>query len=427
MVRSDEQATTLTKPPEPPVLSGVSEEGVESKGSDLAPECVVGARVEHAKHGHGTVQHIDLEARHTKVKVAFDSGETQVFKGDSLDKLRVMEAAEIQATGRDSRRSLTPVKALANRLVLLEAKAHMKAESVFYKPAKVQLLAAPGHDGAPDADANAPPWSIIVVNGKAVPLEEVTAIRVDERALDFAVEHTRKYSSRAQRLHLRMDTRSEFHLWRDALRPELIKPYLEGVASRATLSSTDSGVTLFKPKAAPATPSTVEERVLLEGRMSVRVSGSPFHVPMVLKLTCASDSAERKEPWTTFSYTSNHNTVAVPCRAISAVRVHAGDANPSFEIECAPPREAAVRKKSLAAEGRKNSLPRVSVRMRVWTTSQEQFEEWRMALAPLPLVNVHAMDRARAWLDNNMSELSGSEDQVEQRGSKPTFRFDGSV
>jgi hypothetical protein len=65
--------------------------------------------------------------------------------------------------------------------------------------------------------------------------------------------------------------------------------------------------------------------------------------------------------------------------------------------------------------------------MRVWTTSQEQFEEWRMALAPLPLVNVHAMDRARAWLDNNMSELSGSEDQVEQRGSKPTFRFDGSV
>jgi hypothetical protein len=399
---------------------------------------VVGARVEHVKHGHGTIQYIDLEAKHTKVKVAFDTGETHEYKGGSLDKLHVMQAAEIQAAEHDS----SVVVALADRAVLLESKAHWKAESAFYKPAKLQLLAATGHDGTPDADAGAPPWSIIVINGKAVPYEEVTAMRVEERFLEFVVEHTRQYSSRAERLHLRVDTRSEFHLWRDALRPEMIKPRGRSVASRATLSSKDSGATLFKPKfalrstspgflksgqASPGKGATLvaEERVLLEGRMSVRISGSPFHVPMVLKLTAATDSAERKEPWTTFSYTTKRNTVAVPCRAITAVRIHAGDANPSFEIEYAAPREAEVRKKSLEAEGRKKSLPRVSIRMRIWTTSQEQFEAWRKALAPLPLLNVHAMDRARLWLDNRMSELPGPEDEVEQKGSKKVF--DGSV
>ena len=161
------------------------------------------------------------------------------------------------------------------------------------------------------------------------------------------------------------------------------------------------------------------------------MSGSPFHVPMVLKIMAASDSAQRKEPWTTFSYASKHESVAVPCRAISAVRIHANDANPSFEIEYSAPRgDASPHKEPPAAEGRKTSLPpRVSVRMRVWATSRAQFEEWRTALAPLPLVNVHAMDRARSWLDSHMSELRGLEDQLEdeaeQRRSKKSF--DGSV
>ena len=116
---------------------------------------------------------------------------------------------------------------LADRAVLLEGKAHWRAESAFYKSTTVQLLAATGHTGAPDTDAGAPPWSIIVVNGKAVPYEEVKAVKVDEKILEFVVEHSRKYSSRSERLHrqhLRMYTRSEFHQWRDALRPEMIKP-----------------------------------------------------------------------------------------------------------------------------------------------------------------------------------------------------------
>ena len=78
------------QPPEPPARSEAGEVG-------LAPGVVVGARIEHAKHGHGTVQHIDLEAKQPKVKVAFDNGETHEYKGGSLEKLRVLPAAEVRA------------------------------------------------------------------------------------------------------------------------------------------------------------------------------------------------------------------------------------------------------------------------------------------------------------------------------------------
>ena len=187
------------------------------------------------------------------------------------------------------------------------------------------------------------------------------------------------------------------------------------------LKSAQPGASASKVQAGSSEP----VRVLLEGRMSVRISGSPFHVPSVLKLTVASNSAERNEPWTTFSYTSSrmvqlngkpinehgstaqldrHGTVSVPCRAISAVRVHPGHAHPSFELEYVGPPEAAGQK-----AGRKKQLGRVITRLRVWATSQEQFEEWRMALAPLPLTDGSPMDRARAWLEHRISELPGSE------------------
>jgi len=230
----------------------------------------------------------------------------------------------------------------------------------------------------------------------------------------------------AERLHLRMDTRAEFHQWRDALHPETIKPGAEIIKPYSTLFKSPSSLLRSSSSdflksarsesrlSTPSKPVVAEERVLLEGRMSVRISGSPFHVPTVLKLTAASVPFGEKEPWSTFSYTSNNETVAVPCRAISAVRMHAGDANQSFEIEYAAPRQSSPKK----------SLGRDFVRMRVWTTSQEQFEEWRTALAPLPFTDGSAMDRARAWLDNHISELPGPEDptpeDLEQKSSKKT-------
>ena len=112
---------------------------------------------------------------------------------------------------------------LAHRAVLLEASVHWKGESTFYKPTKVQLLGAEAGDAA-DAEAGAPPWSILMVHGKAVHYEEVSAVKMDEKIFEFLVEHTRKRSSRPERLrrqHLRMRTRAEFGLWRDMLRPTM--------------------------------------------------------------------------------------------------------------------------------------------------------------------------------------------------------------
>ena len=87
----------------------------------------------------------------------------------------------------------------------------------------MQLLGKPGRAAA-DAEAGARPWSILMVHGKAVHYEEVSAVKMDEKIFEFLVEHTRKRSSRPERLrrqHLRMRTRAEFGLWRDMLRPTM--------------------------------------------------------------------------------------------------------------------------------------------------------------------------------------------------------------
>ena len=137
-------------------------------------------------------------------------------------------------------RSPSTLVDLEERAMLIEGKVHWRAESAFYKSTKVQLLSAPRHAGASDADAGAPPWSILVVNGKTIQYEEVTAVKVNEKILEFMVEHTRKYTARSERLHrqhLRMATRSEFRQWQDALRPEMINSGGGGVAS------TSAGIT----------------------------------------------------------------------------------------------------------------------------------------------------------------------------------------
>ena len=73
---------------------------------------------------------------------------------------------QVQAVGR----AASAVAALAGRAVLLEAKAHCKADSTFYKLAKVQLLAAPAHEGAPaeagDAEAGALPLSQLLYSAR---------------------------------------------------------------------------------------------------------------------------------------------------------------------------------------------------------------------------------------------------------------------
>ena len=102
----------------------------------------------------------------------------------------------------------------AGKGVLLDGSARQRSGLSWYRPARVQLLAAPKQDDAPGA----PAWSALVLNGVTVPYEEVAGVRMVENMLEFIVEHNEK------RTHLRMFTRSEFNLWREALSPKIANP-----------------------------------------------------------------------------------------------------------------------------------------------------------------------------------------------------------
>ena len=102
--------------------------------------------------------------------------------------------------------------------VLLEGTARVRTGLTWFKPTKVQLLAAPALEGMPDA----PAWSALVVDGVPLPYEEVAWVRMDEGALEFIVEHkpaTMAAQDAPPRQHLRMQSRSEFNLWREAFGP----------------------------------------------------------------------------------------------------------------------------------------------------------------------------------------------------------------
>jgi len=394
-----------------------------SKSAGLAataPGLVVFARVEHAKHGHGTVQHIagadDLTLKLTKVKVAFDSGQTHEYKGGSLDKLRVVQAAAERdstvAVKIDPKRRPDPKVSAAPAPA--PARPKVAAPKGWDKqPASVD---PPGRKPEPKPELKVvelvrTPLGLGLTVDKQNKVIEITGGSQAERSGCFAVDD-QVISLNGKLLSDKYSASFEQLLGTFAMGTKVI---LE-ISAPARETSAPKSKSFLKP-AQPRQPGhrpsnmrsgsavVAEERVLLEGRMSVRITGSPFHAQSVLKLTAAKASSGRKEPWTTFSYTSNHDTVAVPCRAIATVRMHPSHAQPGFEIEYVGPPEA-------EPQGRlgKKSLGRVFVRMRVWATSQEQFEEWRMALAPLPLTEGSAMDRARAWLEHRISELPVSED-----------------
>ena len=131
--------------------------------------------------------------------------------------------------------------AVAGKGVLLEGTARVRMGLAWFKPTHVQLLAAPALEGMPDA----PAWSALVVDGVPLPYEEVAWVRTDEGALEFVVEH-KPSSTAAQnappRLHLRVDTRSDFNLWREALGPIIANTTLQSSASTSAAGSKPSAV-----------------------------------------------------------------------------------------------------------------------------------------------------------------------------------------
>ena len=107
----------------------------------------------------------------------------------------------------------------AGKGVLLDSSARQRSGLSWYRPARVQLLATSKQDGGPQA----PVWSALVLNGEAVLYEEVAGVRMDASVLEFIVEHNAKDTHYT---HLRMSTRSEFDLWREALNPKITNPSL---------------------------------------------------------------------------------------------------------------------------------------------------------------------------------------------------------
>ena len=108
--------------------------------------------------------------------------------------------------------------AVAGKGVLLEGTARVRTGLAWFKPTHVQLLAAPALEGMPDA----PAWSALVVDGVPLPYEEVAWVRMDEGALEFVVEQkpaTMAAQDDPPRQHMRMQSRSEFNLWCEALGP----------------------------------------------------------------------------------------------------------------------------------------------------------------------------------------------------------------
>ena len=122
------------------------------------------------------------------------------------------------AASSDAAASNDPLSAqsVAGKDVLLESTVRVRTGLAWFKPTHVQLLAAPASDGT----SCAPAWSALVVNGVAMPYEELAGVQMDESVLEFVVAHKPRTTTAQDDPpphYLRMYTHSEFNLWREAL------------------------------------------------------------------------------------------------------------------------------------------------------------------------------------------------------------------
>ena len=120
--------------------------------------------------------------------------------------------------------------------VLLEGTARVRTGLAWFKPTHVQLLAAPASDGT----SCEPAWSALVVGGVAMPYEELAGVQMDESVLEFVVAHKPRTTTAQDDPpphYLRMYTRSEFNLWREALGSMIDNPTLPHAQSCASISA----------------------------------------------------------------------------------------------------------------------------------------------------------------------------------------------
>ena len=88
----------------------------------------------------------------------------------------------------------------------------------------IQLLAAPEYEPDSSSVSGAPTWSALVMDGVAVPYDEVMSVRMVESALGLIFEQASHGLDDPPLQHLRMYSRAEFNLWREALQPKVVNP-----------------------------------------------------------------------------------------------------------------------------------------------------------------------------------------------------------
>ena len=116
--------------------------------------------------------------------------------------------------------------------MLLDGSAQMRTGLSWYRPVKLQLIAAPVHAG----ESYAPAWSALVIDGVPVPYDDVVSVKLVESALWLIVEQASHGQDDPPTLkHLRMYSRSEFNLWGGALQPKVINSVK--IESRTTTPS----------------------------------------------------------------------------------------------------------------------------------------------------------------------------------------------
>ena len=133
-------------------------------------------------------------------------------------------AASFDAAASNDPLSAQP-KTVAGKDVLLKGTARVRTGLAWFKPTHVQLLAAPASDGT----SCEPTWSALVVGGVAMPYEELAGVKMDESVLEFVVAHKPRTTTAQDPPpphYLRMYTRSEFNLWREALGSMIDNPTL---------------------------------------------------------------------------------------------------------------------------------------------------------------------------------------------------------
>ena len=135
-------------------------------------------------------------------------------------------AGSVQSTAAGQNPPITASTSAANaspgKGVLLDSSARQRSGLSWFRPAHVQLLAAPEQDGESEASA----WSALVLDGVTVPHEEVAGVQANESTLEFIIELKPRSSTPLPYTHVRLFTRAEFNLWREALNAEISNPTL---------------------------------------------------------------------------------------------------------------------------------------------------------------------------------------------------------